>query len=103
MAQMHAETFIKEIVKNNELRKSLYQYDSSAEMMSAIRDEGYEFKLYQFEESINHLKTESPTEEQAIMLDELLLWWNMLMYDGSIVEEAPACSPAKCSSCSSCG
>ncbi len=39
------------------------------------------------------------------MLDELLMWWNMLMYDGSITEDVDTseCSPVKCASCSSCG
>ena len=106
MAQMDAENFIKEIVKNTELRTSLYQYDSSAEVMEAIKAKGYPFKLYMFEESINHLKTESPTEDQANMLDELFMWWKMLMFDGTIVEdeeEPVSCTPAKCASCSSCG
>ena len=99
-----AERFIKEIAVNTELRKSLYLYDSSVEIQSAIAKSGYIFKIFEFEESINHLKTESPNEEQAIMLDELLLWWNMMMYDGSISEEEKTeCSPARCASCSSCG
>ena len=107
MAQMDAENFIREIVKNTELRTSLYQYDSSAEIMAAIKEKGYPFKLYMFEESINHLKTESPTEDQANMLDELFMWWQMLMFDGTIVEDieetVQSCTPAKCASCSSCG
>ncbi len=99
-----AERFIKDIAVNNTLRKSFYIYSSSAEVYTAIKETGYNFKLYDFEESINHLKSESPTEEQAIMLDEILMWWNMLMYDGSVVEiDEPECSPAKCSSCSVCG
>jgi hypothetical protein len=103
MALIHAEKFIKEIIKNHEMRTGLYRYDTSAEVMKAIHELGFPFKLHDFEESINHLKTESPTEEQAIMLDEILVWWNMLMFDGSITEEQPACTPAKCSTCSSCG
>ena len=104
MALKDAEYFIKDIVKDKEIRTSLYKYDSSKEIMEAIREMGYNFKLYDYEESINHLKTESPTENQAKMLDELKLWWDMLMSDGSIAEEMPAsCSPAKCSTCSICG
>ena len=104
MALKDAEFFIKEIVKDKELRTSLYKYDSSEEIMAAIREMGYNFKLYNFEESINYLKTESPHESQAQMLDELKLWWDMLMSDGTITEETPAsCSPAKCSTCSICG
>ena len=98
-----AELFIKEIAVNNELRKSLYKYETSAEIKNAIVESGYSFELYEFEESINHLKSESPTEEQAIMIDELLMWWNMLMFDGTVPESGSVnCSPAKCASCSGC-
>ncbi|MDC7227993.1 MAG: hypothetical protein PQJ61_14615 [Spirochaetales bacterium] len=103
MPLIDAERFIKEITVNNELRKSLYRFDSSADVQDGIKECGYNFKLFEFEETINHLKTESPDEEQAIMLDEILLWWNMLMGDGSIVEsDQPECSPSKCPSCSLC-
>ncbi|MBN2737820.1 MAG: hypothetical protein JXR70_12620 [Spirochaetales bacterium] len=102
MAIKQAEKFIKDIVKDNGIRKSLYQHGSSANIMAAIEEMGYLFTLYEFEESINHLKSESPDEEQSIMLDELLLWWNMLMSDGTINEsEAPHCSPKKCFTCGS--
>ncbi|MBB6480304.1 hypothetical protein [Spirochaeta isovalerica] len=99
-----AENYIREIAVDMDLRKSLYAYSTSAEMMTSIKDSGFNFKLYEFEESINHLKVESPDEEQAIMLEEILLWWKMLMYDGSICEEAKSasCSPSRCFSCSSC-
>ena len=105
MPLIDAEKFIKEVVKNTGLRKSFYKYGSSLEVLTAIQESGYHFKLYEFEESINHLKTESPTEEQATMLDELGFWWSVLMYDGSIgnIDEPPVCSPVKCSTCSSCG
>ena len=99
-----AERFIREIAVNNELRRSLYTFDSSLQVKNAIEAAGYKFKLYEYEETITHLKTESPTEEQAIMLDELLMWWKMLMYDGSIVEdEQSGCSPSRCATCGSCG
>ncbi len=103
MAQKDAERFIRDIVKDSALRKILYKYETSAEIMEAIKEQGYEFQLYQFEEGINHLKTESPTAEQVAMLGELLNLWNLLMNDGSIVEEPQACSPSKCFSCASCG
>ena len=105
MALKDAERFIKEIVKDNDLRTSLYQYDTAAEIMAGIQQKGFTFKLYDFEESINHLKTESPDASQAFMLDELLMWWNMLMSDGTISEEKEpvSCTPAKCATCSSCG
>ncbi len=105
MAQQEAIDFIKEIVKNQEIRKSLYKYDTSSEIMGAIREMGYHFRFADFDESIHHLKTESPHESQADMLDELRMWWHMLMDDGNLEEEEEesSCSPAKCSSCSMCG
>ncbi len=103
MAQKAAEDFIREVVKNRDVRKILYQHDSSAEILGAIKTSGYDFKLYEFEEGINKLKVESPTEDQSMMLSELLQLWNLLMLDGSIVEDPKTCSPAKCFSCTSCG
>ena len=98
-----AENFIKEIAKNNEFRKSFYKFKSSMEVQNQIRILGFSFKLFEFEESINHLKSDSPTEEQAIMLNELLIWWQMLMYDGTVMEnDSVSCSPDQCSACSSC-
>lgn len=102
MPHKDAEKYIREIVGNRELRSSLYAYDTSLEMMNSIHDAGYHFKLHEFEESINYLKTESPTEDQAFMLDDILQWWKMLMFDGSIIQDQKECSSAKCSSCRGC-
>ncbi len=105
MPFIDAQNFIKEIAPNNEMRRSLYEFENARAIKEHIETLGFNFKLYEFEQSILYLKTEAPNEEQAIMLDELLLWWNMLMYDGSITEEVDSseCSPVKCGTCSSCG
>ena len=97
MPRKDAERFIRDIAGDKEKRKSLYSYDTSEEIMNAVRDMGYDFKLFDFEESIRHFKLESHDEEQAIMLDEILLWWNILM------GEQASCSTSMCSTCSSCG
>jgi len=96
----NAETFVRDVMENNDLRKSLYLYDTSAEVIEAIKELGYHFRLAEFEETIKGMG--------GAPFDELLMWWKMLMYDGTIKEEPlPAetdCSPRKCSSCSSvCG
>lgn len=97
MAMKDAEKFIKEIVKNDGLRKSLYKFEDPEEKKKLIVKAGFDFEVYEIQESINYLKTVCAQEEDAIMLDELLLWWQMLMpFDQS-------CSPAECAGCSSCG
>lgn len=103
MAIKHSENFIKEIAKNTQLRKSLYRYHSPMDIMRAIEEMGYGFEPHEFEESINHLKTEAPHEEQAIMLGELLVWWKMLMGTEALpLSEKKGCTPSTCGSCSSC-
>ena len=99
----NAENFIKQVVRNTDLRKSLYRYPSPSQIMTALKEMGYDFTPYEFEESIRHLKTESPHEEQAIMLDELLIWWKMLL--GEVNTAPPSqctCSPTACGGCKSC-
>lgn len=103
MAVKDAEKFIREIVENSDLRKSLYQFDDRGEKMEHIRKAGYVFEIYEFDESINYLKTISSDEEQAIMFEELRLWWQMIMPNDMTDVPAQSCTPAECATCSSCG
>lgn len=103
MVKSNAEKFILEVSGNNDFRKSFYKLDSVEDKKKYIFESGYEFEYFEFEESINNLKTRCSTEEDAIMLDELLLWWQMLLPYEETVTTGTGCSPAKCSTCSSCG
>jgi hypothetical protein len=106
MAQQDAIDFIKDILKDKEKRTPLYKYDSVEEIMTAIGEMGYNFKRIDFDESILHLKTETFSEDYAKVLDELRMWWHMLLNEVEMEREdddESSCSPAKCSSCSHCG
>ncbi|MBI9097591.1 MAG: hypothetical protein JEY91_03890 [Spirochaetaceae bacterium] len=99
----NAEKFIKEIAGNSDFRKSLYLLESSEDKKRYLNEAGYNFAFYEFEESINNMKTKCAEEEDAIMLDELLLWWQMFMPYEETDSSITACTPAECSKCSSCG
>jgi len=102
MTALAAEHFIKQIVGDNQLRTFLYTFDNFGERMQYIAEKGYSFKYPEFEDGINHLKMESPHKEQADMLDELYMWWQMLNDDRTEAEfAATACSPSACASCHS--
>lgn len=93
MVESNAEKFIREIARNHDLRRSFYTLEGTEEIKEALREAGYCFRHHEFEDTINNLKTRCATEEDAVMLDELLIWWQMLL----------PCSPASCTQCSSCG
>ena len=103
MVLSSAEKFILEIAENNELRKSFYGLSSMEEIKSAINQAGFDFKIYEYEESILNLKTKCSSEEDAIALDELLLWWQMLLPEESAEDSRSSCTPADCFNCPSCG
>ncbi|MDC7218981.1 MAG: Nif11 family protein [Spirochaetales bacterium] len=104
MAQQDAINFIKEIIKDKTIRTSLYKYDTFEEIMAAISEKGYNFKKIDFDESIIYLKKETFSEDYAKMLEELQMWWHMLLNEVEFEpEDGSSCSPSKCSSCSSCG
>ena len=98
----NAERFIREISKNNDFRRSFYQWESPDEIKKSITDAGYSFKYHEFEDSINNLKTRCASEEDAIMLDELLLWWQMLLPFEDSEGCSTDCSPSDCALCSLC-
>jgi hypothetical protein len=104
MVKSIAEKFIREIAGNSDFRKSFYSLDSLEDKKKYMAESGFAFELYEFEEAINHMKTECAEEEDAILLDELLLWWTMLIPQDEIEypSAGTACSPEACGSCSSC-
>ncbi|MDA3810075.1 MAG: hypothetical protein PF518_07030, partial [Spirochaetaceae bacterium] len=103
MVKSNEEKFNLEVSGNNNFRKSFYKLDSVEDKKRYILEAGYEFEYFEFEESINNLKTRCSTEEDAIKLDELLLWWQILMPYDETVTSATVCTPAECAKCSSCG
>jgi predicted ribosomally synthesized peptide with nif11-like leader len=102
MAVKNAEKFIREIIGNSDLRKSLYPFEETEEKLKFISESGFDFEIPEFEESINYLKTICADEEEAIMLDELLLWWQIMMPYDIYEESSTQCTPDQCRTCSSC-
>lgn len=103
MVKSVAEKFIREIAGNNDYRRSFYQLESLEDKKKYMSETGYKFELYEFEEEINHLKTECANEEDAIMLDEILLWWTMLIPQDDIeYPSSSSCSSSDCAGCTSC-
>jgi len=107
MSALAAEKFIKRVVKDQEFRDTLYEYDSYAERIQFIQESGYDFFYEEYEDAINHLKTESPTEDQANLLNELMAWWVMLNSDApqsTTTESSGSCDSSSCKTCGgSCG
>lgn len=103
MTALTAEKFIKRIVKDNDLRSQIYNCPDFPSRMKWIAEQGYSFTYGDFDDAINHLKVECPTEEQADLIGDISLWWQLLNQDCEHPEtQGRSCSPQSCFTCSGC-
>lgn len=104
MAVQDAQNFIIKISKDNKYRTSLYEFETFDKRMSHIKETGYDFEFPEFEEASTQMLRKCQTEENALVIKELLMWWKMVNGDvpDAIATAKPKCSPSDCSTCSGC-
>jgi len=70
--------FIRESQSNRELRKEVNQAGPD-QLFNRLKELGYDFTMFEFEESVNILHVKCQFEEQANQLMQTDLWFKMLI------------------------
>ncbi len=75
----NALTFIKQGLKDSQLRKHLNSASSSAELYNVLADERLTFSLQDFDQAFHLCLVKCQEEEDAEELKEFKMWWNLLL------------------------
>ncbi len=94
MSIKNAYNFFNHCQANQKFRKSLYQCKNRKELLCKATQEGFFFSNADAASALERMKTEAQNEDEAILVNELKLWYE-LQTEGE--DENPL---AVCSACS---
>ena len=78
MSLSHAHDFITRGMKDAAFRRVLNQANSADELRSVLEQQRLSFTATEFDDAFSHLLTLCQFEEQANVLQEFKMWWEMI-------------------------
>ena len=73
-----ARAFIHRGLRDKDLRDRLNASAASADMLAILEREHLVFSCSEFDEAYHHLLTQCQEEEEADLLKEFKLWWDLV-------------------------
>ncbi len=95
MAVLDACKFLEKCKMDGSFRKSLYLFDSTCEMVSYIKESGFNFSDFDLGNAVNSMKLKAYDEIEAGEYEELGSWYEMLA-NTKIGSGCSACSSGSC-------
>lgn len=78
MSIAHAKTFIKRASLEPKLIYRINEAPDQHAVQMILTEEGLSFNVHEFEEAYSNLLTQCQTIDQANMLNEIKMWWELL-------------------------
>ena len=74
----HARRFIKQVANDANLRDRLNAVNIQEELNTVLKEIGYEFSPMEMDQAHQHLLTNSQSAEEAALVNEIKMWWDLL-------------------------
>jgi hypothetical protein len=75
----NARRFIGTALKDKQLRDGVNSASSTEEVTAFLESKNFSFTYSEFDEALSNLLTQCKSEENANMLKEFKMWWDMTL------------------------
>lgn len=101
MSMDNAERFLRECAIDGSVRDRAYAEALKGDLREWLSRSGYGFTSLDLGNTVRRLKLSARDEEEALLYDELRLWYELLSGEGEDSGGNGVCGPSLCASCSS--